>query len=65
MLDGTIEMEETFQGHAVITRGIISDSQTVIQRAAHLEPGLWKLLAMRINRRTQALLADRIATEIH
>jgi hypothetical protein len=44
---------------------IISNSQTAIRRAAHLEPGPGLRLARRINWRAQALLAHGIATEIH
>ena len=64
-LDVTIEKRESLQSHGVKMMVIFSNWQTAIRRAAHLEPGPGQRLARRINRRTQALLAHGIATEIH
>jgi ribonuclease HI len=44
---------------------IFSDSQTAIRPAAHLELGPGQQLVRWINRRVRALLAHRIAIEIH
>jgi ribonuclease HI len=64
-LDVAIEKRETLQKHGVKTVAVFSDSQAVIRRAAHLEPGPGQRLARQINRRARNLLAHGIATEIH
>jgi len=64
-LDATIEKSETLHRHGVKTLVIFSDSQSGIQRAAHIEPGPGQRLGTPINCRLQALLAHSIATEIH
>jgi len=65
VLDVTIEKRETLQSHQGRMVAILSDSQTAIRRAAHLEPGPAQPLARQINQRAQALLAHNIPTEIH
>jgi hypothetical protein len=64
-LDVRIEKRKTLQGHGVKMVAVFSDAQAAIRWTAHLEPGPGQLLARRINRRAQALLAHGIATEIH
>jgi len=64
-LEETIENRETLQRHGVKTVAVFSDSQAAIRRTAHLEPGPGQRLTRRINRRSQALLAHGIKTEIH
>jgi len=64
-LDMMIEKGAAFQRHGVKRVAVISDSQTAIRRAAHLELGPGEGFARRINRRAQALPPQGIATDIH
>jgi len=64
-LEVTFQMREKLQRHGVKTVEVVSDSQTTIWQAAHLEPGPGQQLVRQINRRGQAILAHSIATAIH
>jgi len=64
-LEVTIEKRETLQRHWVKTVAVFSYSKAAIRRTSHLQPDPGTLLARRINRRGQALLARSIKTEIH
>jgi ribonuclease HI len=63
-LGETVKRRERLQEHGVKMVAVCSDSQAVIRRTAHLEPGPGKQLARCINRRAQTLLAHGISSKI-